>query len=384
MIRLRSCILSSFLSSPATYLGLSLHRPLSAAAPAVSPTASFTVEDYLVDTCGLARAKALKASPKLSHLKSPTNPDAILAFLAGLGLSTADVAALVAKDPRFLCASVDRTLAPKVVGLTGLGLSNTEIARIVSIAPSKFRTRLVVSRLQYYLPLFGSFENLIRALKFNNNLLICSLERVVKPNIAILQECGLGACDIAKLCLRVPRILTSDSECLRAMVACAEGIGVPRGSVMFRHALHAVAFYSEEKIAAKVEFLKKTCRWSDAEVKIAVSKFPGVLRCSEDKLQRVSEFLISEVGLVPAYTAHRPAMLAYSLEGKLRPRYYVMKFLKANGFLDRDWNYYSAVAKTEKVFLEKYICPHKEAAPHLTEDYAEACRGQVPTRFRFQ
>jgi mTERF domain-containing protein len=38
---------------------------------------------------------------------------------------------------------------------------------------------------------------------------------------------------------------------------------------------------------------------------------------------------------------------------------------------------------TEKVFVEKYICTHKDAAPHLAEDYADACKGQVPMRFRF-
>jgi mTERF domain-containing protein len=178
-------------------------------------------------------------------------------------------------------------------------------------------------------------------------------------------------------------MLTADLGCLRAMVKCAEGVGLRRGSGLFRHVLHAVVFRSEDKIAARVEFLKKACRWSDAEVGIAVSKAPALLRTSEDKLQRASEFLISEVGLLPTYTAHRPVMLLYSLEGRLRPRYYVVKFLKANGYLDHDRSYYSAVMVTEKVFVEKYICTHKDAAPHLAEDYADACKGQVPMRFRF-
>jgi mTERF domain-containing protein len=281
MLRLRRSILSNLLSSRATYPGISLHRLLSVAAPAVSPVPSFIVKEYLVDTCGLARTQAHKASPKLSHLKSTANPDIVLAFLAGLGLSTADVAALVAKDPQFLCSRVDSTLAPKVAGLTSLGLSHTEIARLVSLAPSKFRSKIVISNLQYCLPLFGSFENLLRVLRFNYNLLTCNLERVVKPNIAILQECGLDACDI-KLCLSLPRMLTADLGCLRAMVKCAEGVGVRRGSGLFRHVLHAVVFRSEDKIAARVEFLKKACRWSDAEVGIAVSKAPALLRSSED------------------------------------------------------------------------------------------------------
>ncbi|KAM3297262.1 hypothetical protein ACQJBY_039237 [Aegilops geniculata] len=167
------------------------------------------------------------------------------------------------------------------------------------------------------------------------------------------------------------------------MVACAEGIGVPRGSRMFRQALQAVSYFSEEKIAARVDYLKKTFRWSDAEVGIAVSKAPSLLRSSKKMLQRSSEFLISEAGLGPAYIAHRPNMLVLGVEVRLRPRYYVMKFLKENGLLKRDQSYNTIVKVTEKLFLEKFICPHKEAAPHLAEDYATACRGKVPWRFIF-
>uniref|UniRef100_A0A453MTY3 Uncharacterized protein n=1 Tax=Aegilops tauschii subsp. strangulata TaxID=200361 RepID=A0A453MTY3_AEGTS len=71
------------------------------------------------------------------------------------------------------------------------------------------------------------------------------------------------------------------------------------------------------------------------------------------------------------------------MKGRLRPRYYVIKFLKQNGLLDHDLSLYSSIKMTEKVFVEKLICPHKEAAPHLAEDYAAACKGEVPTNFRF-
>uniref|UniRef100_A0ACD5TAW9 Uncharacterized protein n=1 Tax=Avena sativa TaxID=4498 RepID=A0ACD5TAW9_AVESA len=152
---------------------------------------------------------------------------------------------------------------------------------------------------------------------------------------------------------------------------------------MFTHALQAVVCLSEEKIAAQVDNLKKAFGWSDADVRIAISKHPLLLTRSSDILRRRSEFLISEVGLEPAYIAHRPAMICYSLEGRLKPRYYVVKFLKENGLLDRDRSYYYAFQMTEKVFLEKFICPHSEAAPHLAEDYAAACRGELTTRFIF-
>ena len=117
-------------------------------------------------------------------------------------------------------------------------------------------------------------------------------------------------------------------------------------------------------------------------VSIAVSKLLTVLTLSKDILQSKSDFLIGGARLEPAYIAHRPAMLCYSLEGRLRPRYYVLKFLKANGLLDK-CNYVTIFKLTDKVFVEKFICPYKEAAPYLAEDYDAACRGEVPTNFRF-
>ncbi|KAM3297214.1 hypothetical protein ACQJBY_039207 [Aegilops geniculata] len=385
MLRLRCCVFSQLLSSsPASPIS-HLSRLFSAAAPAVSPNpSSFAVEEYLVATCGLTRPQALKASPKLSHLKSPANPDAVLAFLAGLGLSGADVAALVARDPLFLCAKVEKTLAPNVAELTGLGLSPSQIARLVSLPSVTFRCRSIVSTLDYLLPLFGSSENLLRALpRAGGSILSSNLERVVKPNVAFLLECGLGACDIARLCIPTPSLLSISTDRILTAVACVEGLGVPRGSPMFRHALQAVAFLSEDKITAKVELLKKMFRWSDAEVGIAVSKAPIVLMRTKEFLHLRSEFLISEVGLEPAYIACRPAILMYSLEGRLRPRHYVVKFLKENGLLDHDRDYYVAVMISEKVFVEKFICPHKDAAPHLADDYGAACKGEVPARFSF-
>jgi mTERF domain-containing protein len=152
---------------------------------------------------------------------------------------------------------------------------------------------------------------------------------------------------------------------------------------MFKLALRAVAFQNEEKIAAKVECLKNTFRWSDDNVGIAVSKAPVVLRVPKHELQRRSDFLFSEVGLEPMYIAHRPIMLCLSLEGRLRPRYYLVKFLKENGLLDRKWSYNSIILLSEKRFVEKFICPHQEAAPHLIEDYAAACAGEVPARLIF-
>ncbi|TVU11980.1 hypothetical protein EJB05_45592, partial [Eragrostis curvula] len=89
---------------------LSFNRFATTAASTASPDpAPFAIEDYLVATCGLSRDKAVKASKQLSHLKSPSKPDAVLAFLSGLGLPPSDIATTVARQPSLLCSKVEKT-----------------------------------------------------------------------------------------------------------------------------------------------------------------------------------------------------------------------------------------------------------------------------------
>jgi mTERF domain-containing protein len=47
------------------------------------------------------------------------------------------------------------------------------------------------------------------------------------------------------------------------------------------------------------------------------------------------------------------------------------------------WSYATIFKSNGKDFIEKFICPHKEAVPYLAEDYAAACKGEVPTNFKF-
>jgi mTERF domain-containing protein len=156
MLRLKKSILHNLLLYSVASPVCPLHRLLSMAAPAVSQSRSFAIEEYLFETCGLTRAQPLKASSKLPHIKSPSKPDVVLAFLAGLGLSSTDIAAVVARDPRFLCTGVERTLGPIILELNGLGVSRSDVARLVLLRPHEFRRRSIVSKLQYCLPLFGS------------------------------------------------------------------------------------------------------------------------------------------------------------------------------------------------------------------------------------
>ncbi|GJM86858.1 hypothetical protein PR202_ga02756 [Eleusine coracana subsp. coracana] len=339
-----------------------------------APASPFAAEDYLVTTCGLTPAHARRASKYLPHVKSPDNPDAVRAFLAGIGLSKSDLATAIAKFPRILCSRVDQTLAPRVAKLRAVGLSPPEISRLVTVRPNIFTNPGMIPRLAFFLSFFGSFDQVHTALRRNEYLLSKNLELVVKPNLAFLQQCGLTSSDIAVACTRM---VGWNPERVKETVERAEELGVPRNTGMFRYALTVVRCLTPNRINAKLDLLKTALGCSEAELAIAVCKLPDILRSSDNKLVRSVDFLKREIGLETQYIVHRPALLNYSVDRRVMPRLYVIKVLKAKGLLKKDIDFYTIVALSSKRFAEKYLVNYKDSVPELMDDYAAACKGKL-------
>ncbi|TVU38228.1 hypothetical protein EJB05_11585, partial [Eragrostis curvula] len=372
MLRLRNHLLSAV---PAAS---SLHRILFLSTAAASP-ARFNAEDFLITRCGLTPAQALKSSKLLAHVKSPSNPEAVLAFLADTGVAGADVAAAVARETRLLCAKVDKTLKPRIGMLRDIGFSVSQISRLTAAAPAMFRSPAAISRLAFYLSFLGSFEKLHSVLRSwcGGYLLGQDVERVVKPNLAFLQQCGLTDCDIAKLLLSAPILLLEPGRA-KEIVVCADKLGVSRHSAMFKHAICAVQTIGPERVDAKMDFLKNALGCSETELSVAVCRFPKILAYHEVNISHTVEFLKMEVGLDAGYIARRPALLCYSTEKRLMPRNYVLKVLKEKGLVKKDADFYSVVCFSEKTFAKRFLDRYKESVPGLISAYAAACDGQAP------
>ncbi|KAG8059424.1 hypothetical protein GUJ93_ZPchr0002g23942 [Zizania palustris] len=357
---------------------LSCASPEASAVVTAFPGNHFAVEEYLIANCHLTQPQALKASKNIAHLKSRSNPDAVLAFLADLGLSPKEVAAVVASNPRILCARIDRSLAPISSELLALGLSPSQIARLARITGRYFLCRSFVSKVRFWLPLFGSSERLLQASDWNYWLLTSDLEKVVEPNVTFLKQCGLSARDISKLLVAAPRLVTMHPDYVQDAVRRAIQLGVAPGSQMFRHALSTAGCIGQEKVDAKVAVLKETLGWSQEEVNLAVSKAPRILVASEERLRRNAEFLINEVGLLPQYIARRSVLLMYSLERRLVPRHLVVKLLKEKRLIEQDRCFFNVVAPTEEKFLDKFVSPFEDCVPGLADAYESACAGKLP------
>ncbi|KAJ6801760.1 putative mitochondrial transcription termination factor family protein [Iris pallida] len=351
------------------------HGPLwfstaTATAAAAKTPKPHSLVQYLVDSCGLSPESASKACVHLHKARPPSDPDSILRFLKQAGFGNAHVAKLVSKDPRFLYTNLDKTLKPKLAILQDLGLSEPDIADLVSENPSSLWLSDLRTRLQFWQSLLGTNENLLKACRRNSYLLSTSIAGRLMPNLSLLRERGVSDCQIANIVLRIPRLVTRTPEMFRAVLVRAEELGFSStSSGRFRCALHCVACNSKEAFDAKCELLK-SLGWSEADVVSVIKKHPMLFNLSEENLRQKMGFFVEEVGFEISSLLTNPAMFSLSLKRRLRPRHSVMRVLKggevpavkANDFLMSD-----------KSFLERYVVPNKEKVPGLYEAYVAAC-----------
>uniref|UniRef100_A0A804U993 Uncharacterized protein n=1 Tax=Zea mays TaxID=4577 RepID=A0A804U993_MAIZE len=135
-----------------------------------SSACHFATDDYLVSTCGLTRKQAAKAA---KHSK-------------------ADITLLVAKDPRILSCSVDDTLRIRVDLFHRYDFSAAQIRSFVRVAPCSFRTFNIDEKLGFWIPLLGSPDKFLRIVSRGNYLVAYDIDKVVKTNLHLLQDCGLS------------------------------------------------------------------------------------------------------------------------------------------------------------------------------------------------
>nr|ACM17582.1 mitochondrial transcription termination factor-like family-1 [Oryza meyeriana var. granulata] len=297
MLRLRERLLIPMLRASAAHLHTSVvSRPSALAARSAATATPFSVEDYLVAVCGLTGAQALKASAKLSHLKSASKPDAVLAHLSGLGLSRADLAAVVAADPRVLCVR-SRNIASRIASLRDrVGLSDPQIGSFLLVGGARgLRTCDIAPRLEFWIPFCGSFEMLLKILKSNNAIVTFNIEKVIKPNVALFQECGLTVRDIVKMA-HLSRMLTTNPKRVETSVQRADELGVPRSSSLFKYMLSITCCISEGKATRRMRFLSSTLSCSMDKIRDMVCKMPTILGCSEENIRSKIKFLTSTLG----------------------------------------------------------------------------------------
>ncbi|CAL9122767.1 unnamed protein product [Musa acuminata var. zebrina] len=326
--------------------------------------------EYLVNSCGFSPSEAAKFSKPLAHLRSTEKPDAVLNFMRSQGLGGAAIRKVISSEPNYLCYNVEKNIAPKFQFLRDLGLSESDI---VDAILKNHRILLVnvhrsfVPKLEMWESLLGSRELVLKHLKKTRRFFFSNVEKTLHPNLKFLtDECGIPEERVFLVLRSQPRLITNKPKSLRALVARADELGVPRQSRMFLWTLNILQRVSKESFEAKVEFMRRI-GWSESEFSSAVRKAPTFIGISLDMLRRKVDFFINVVGYTTSFIASHPTILLYSLQKRVIPRFRVTEMLKLKGLLTGKYKFTSILVFSDAKFMEKFVLPHKENVPELLD-----------------
>nr|XP_018674857.1 PREDICTED: transcription termination factor MTERF15, mitochondrial-like isoform X2 [Musa acuminata subsp. malaccensis] len=335
----------------------------------MSPDPHFMVE-YLVNSCGFSPSEAAKFSKSLAHLRSTEKPDDVLNFMRSQGFDGAGIRKVISADPRYLCYNVEKNLAPKFQFLRDLGLSESDIVDAILKNNGILHYnvhRYLVPKLEMWESLLGSRELVLKHLKKTRWFFFSSVEKKLHPNLKFLRdECGIPEERVSVVLRSHPQLISQKPESLRALVARADELGMPRQSRMFMWTLVVFHNVSQERFEAKVE-LMRSFGWSESEFSSAVRKAPTFIGMSLDMLRRKVEFFISVVGYTPSFIASQPTILLYGLQKRVIPRFRVLEMLNTKGLGTRRGKFLYYVKLSNTKFREKIVLPYKENVPELLD-----------------
>ncbi|XP_078150237.1 transcription termination factor MTERF8, chloroplastic-like [Carex rostrata] len=334
------------------------------------PNTRYAVQ-YLVQSFGLSSDEALKASRLIPGLiKSSNKPDAVLCFLRETGVSELDIRTAVSREARILHSHVEKNWKPNIAKLQELGFSIEDISGIIARNPFIFRFN-IVSKIDFWIEVLGSVENLSVVLKARGAALISSsLENVIMPNISFLREhCGLSTRQIVRLIKSCPKLLSSKPEFVKRVAERAEELGIDRSSVYFLEALIAVSTVSQRTIDARLNNLRNI-GFSQEEVALLISRYPLTLTKSEKLVARKIEFLMKEAGCNKLHVIRNPFLFCSNLENRLIPRNIVRKILMLKGI--RVPAFATFAIRSDEKFVERFILPYENVIPGLHRAFADA------------
>ncbi|XP_078161451.1 transcription termination factor MTERF15, mitochondrial-like [Carex rostrata] len=340
------------------------------------PNPHFAVE-YLVQSCGLSSDEALKASKYIPHLKSPEKPNAVLCFLRDTGVNELDIRTAVSRDARILCSNVEKNWKPNIAKLQEVGFSIEDISGIIASSPSLFRFNCA-SKIEFWIGVLGSVENLYVVLKTRDGALISSsLEKVILPRLSYLkQQCGLSNHQVARLIKSNPRLISARPDVFEKVVERALELGVAPSSGTFINALIVVSTQNKHNIDARLNNLRNL-GFSQEEVELMIRKKPTVLAVPEKIVGSKMEFLMKEAGCDKLHVIQNPVLFTYSLEKRLIPRNLVRKLLMSKGLPVANLKFSTIVNPSNEKFVNKFILPYENIIPGLHQAYADAIAGKI-------
>lgn len=313
-----------------------------------------------------------------SNSNSAGNLNPVTHFFKHHGFTDINICSIVSKQPRILSLDVEKSLQPNLFALRQMGFADDELQKLVTANPCVLSCPSAIPRLEFWRSFLNSNnKQLLLALTRNCRLILHDIDKNVTPKIAFLKDHGLSEDDIRLIVVRYSGIIIRSTASIEALMKRAQELGFRRDSTMFLNGLWTLSKLRSDLFVARME-LFKSFGWSEEEFLTALRKFPHFANLAEENVREKMDFLVGRAGCMQPYIVSRPMILNYSLERRLMPRHHVMKILKSNESIGREWDFYGIVSISDKNFVNRVILRYKDEIPTLLGTYIAACSGEVP------
>ncbi|KAL0010520.1 hypothetical protein SO802_005628 [Lithocarpus litseifolius] len=332
---------------------------------------SFTVS-YLINSCGFSPEAALSSS-KYVNFETPHKADLVISFFKHHGFSQTQISNTIREHPRVLVSDPHNILLPKLEFFHSKGFTTSDIATVLSrnsrILKRSLKNQIIPSFV-FLKNLLGTDGNTIAAVRRFPGILIVKLDTHVVPNINLLRENGVPESNICASIKKYPRFITTGAIRFKGIVEEVKEMGFNPLGWSFILAIFAMKGMNKSTWERKVNAYK---RWglSEEEILVAFGRSPRCMMASEDKIMRVMEFLVNQMGLEASLIVKRPQFVSYSLEKRLIPRASVIQVLQSKGLVKKLFYLPAVFDYVEEYFLQKFVMPYEKEASELLQLYKE-------------
>lgn len=319
--------------------------------------------DYLINSLGFAKQEALSAAKKGRCSNFFRNdPDSVVNFLKELGLNKTQIKSIVSCCPNLLLADVDKTLQPKIKVLQDIGLSGSDLIKVLTSFKSllSYSLKSILPSIEYLRNLLRSNELVVKAILRYSSLLHKSIPGKLAANVSYLEKMGISEKNLTTILTRHPRILLRGPQYLEKLVEMMENeYKMTRDSKMVYHGIIVLCTNSEAAIDKKFNIFR-SFGWSEENIRMMFRTTPYVVGFSEARLQKVLDFFMIEIGCRIDYLARHPVLFNLSLDKRVKPRLKVIKYLLEKRLINVKPKLWYALSITESRFLKEFVLPHKD------------------------
>ncbi|XP_058764906.1 uncharacterized protein LOC131638367 [Vicia villosa] len=327
---------------------------------------AFTV-NYLIQNLSFSPQTASKISTKLL-LHNSQNPDSVLALFKSHGFSNSQLSTIIKTCPILLTYDPNKTILPKLNFLLQKGASTSDLIDIITKNPRFLYLSLQNSITPFY-DLVKRFllsdQSTIASIKINP----CFISsKTLSHNIQFLLQNGVPDSKVVSFLLRNwNNLLTQNPSLFKKVVVEVMELGFNPKTTFFTVALRAKIM--KPIWETKIHVYKKW-GWSEENIGSAFVMYPWCMLASVDNIEASMNFFVNHMGWDSRVLAKNPILLLLSLEKRVIPRAFVLKFLESKGLI-KDAKLAAPFRVSEDLFLKRYVNRFKEESCQLLELYQE-------------